>query len=300
MTIYRIHIRPYGGDATIEKTFNYCLEHNILGCGWRVDGLESTHDWEAYRQPAAEVHGEENLQICTYIKNNIQPNDLVWTRDHQGQYYLAKVISGWEYFVTHINLEEQDIDIGNIFRCDIKQVDIDAVPGKVVACFRPARTIQAIQNETVELYSKYLWNQLSGMNDFYLENQQLDLFSMFDDKETEDIVFLFLQTQGWYVAPHSRQADTMAFEFQLVNPKTNERALVQVKTGNTPLLKDEYRDREEKVFLFQSNEIYQGNDFPNVKCLTRKELSSFIDDSLSWLPRAITNKVKLTKVILNG
>jgi hypothetical protein len=41
---------------------------------------------------------------------------------------------------------------------------------------------------------------------------------MLDDEETEDLVFLNLQSQGWYVLPNSRKGDTMSFEYLAVNP----------------------------------------------------------------------------------
>lgn len=44
-----------------------------------------------------------------------------------------------------------------------------------------------------------------------------------------------LQVQGWVVIPNSRKADTMGFEYVLINRASHAQAVVQVKTGETPL-----------------------------------------------------------------
>ena len=82
---------------------------------------------------------------------------------------------------------------------------------------------------------------------------------LLDSEETEDVVFLYLQSYGWYVVPNSRKKDTMGFEYLLIHPSSYERAWVQVKTGNsTTLNRDDYSYHTHKVFLFQSNENYEG------------------------------------------
>jgi hypothetical protein len=34
MTIFRIHIRPKGGEATAKSSFKYCRDNSVLGLGW--------------------------------------------------------------------------------------------------------------------------------------------------------------------------------------------------------------------------------------------------------------------------
>lgn len=35
MNIFRMHIKP-DGKASRKRTFEYCLENNLLGVGWKV------------------------------------------------------------------------------------------------------------------------------------------------------------------------------------------------------------------------------------------------------------------------
>lgn len=291
MYLFRIHIRPGGGSADMQETFNYCLRNELLGVGWRTESNENTSEWDKYFAEASKIH--DNLNVCQYINKWVSHGDLVWTRGVDGQYYLARVISGWEYWIEQEAIE-QDIDIANIFRVEFRKIAIDQVPGKVIACFRAPRTIQEIADEKAVEYSKYLWNSLVDAKVYIVDKSKFsDVFTMLDDEETEDLVFLYLQSKGWYVVPNSRKADTMRFEYLAVDPKNGEKALTQVKTGNVHLNKEEYSQYPYKVFLFQSNGLYDGDDSENVCCIGRQELNDFLQQSLIWLPAVFKCKSEM-------
>jgi hypothetical protein len=295
MYVFRIHIRPQGGSADMKTTFNYCLKEGILGVGWRTASNRSTKNWNEYYEEASRDH--DNLQVCKYIQKWVSPGDLVWTRDPSGRYYLGRVTSGWEYWVTEES-KRLDIDIANIFRCELKPVDIDEVPGKIVACFRGPRTIQEVADENASEYSRYLWNTLSNQEIYLIDKSKYaDIFMMLDDEETEDLVFLYLQSQGWYVLPHSRKGDSMTFEYLCVNPLNGQIAATQVKTGNTALNKDDYSQFQQIVFLFQANEIYAGSGSDNVKTIPKNHLLEFLKKSFPWLPRSFKRKMEIANLI---
>ena len=154
--LFRIHIRPRSGTDDLHATFQHCLEHGLLGVGWRVDEFAQTADWEAYERAASSVH--KSLQQPSYIYRNVERGDLVWTRDPDGQYYLARVTSGWEYW-TSDDSREKDIDIGNIFRCDFRKVASDKVPRKVASSFQRGHSIQKIADASAQEDSWRLWNE---------------------------------------------------------------------------------------------------------------------------------------------
>lgn len=291
MHLFRMHIRPQGGSTDMHTTFDYCLRNGILGVGWRTNSNRNTRNWDEYLNEASQIHNK--LQVCQYIQKRVSKGDLVWTRDTTGQYYLTQVISGWEYWTSQ-EAKDLDIDVANIFRVVFKSVDIDAVPGKIIACFRATRSIQEIADKRAREYSKYLWNTLSNEQFYQIDKSEFsDIFMMLDDEETEDLVFLYLQSQGWYVLPNSRKGDTMSFEYLAVNPKSGEKALSQVKTGQTSLNRDDYVKYPQKIFLFQPNERYTGIGADNVVCIQRDDILKFLDKSLVWLPRSFQKKVEL-------
>lgn len=213
-------------------------------------------------------------------------NDIIWTRDLNGHYYLGKVESEWEYFSTR---KSKGVDIVNIVRCDLQKVEsVDDVPGKVIASFRPSRTIQAIRDVTTENYTKYLWNKLK-QEDVYAVKQGnfKNVFSFLSSEETEDVFAIYLQTKNWIIIPNSRKVDTMKYEFYLIHKKTKNRAVVQVKTGHTPLDSTNWNNWKEEVFLFQANGIYRGKDAEHIIKVEPETIEKFMRANKCLLPKNI-------------
>lgn len=293
MTVFRIHIRPHGGDNDPKKSFKYCLKEGVLGMGWAVvDGAEL--DWGDYIAAAEQMYEYEELHRVRYLHREVKENDLIWTRDTMGRYYLGRVISPWEYLAT---AEALRADIVNICRCELFSVDADAVPGKVVASFRRGRTIQAIHEQTVAIYSQRLWNRRSNTNQYTqpffpsLFPEDPDIYTFLDDIETENAVAIYLQMRGWLYLPASRQPDTMGYEYILIKRNTFEKAVVQVKTGDTELNRDDFSSFRERVFLFQSYGKYTGSQHPHVECIDPNVLHTFLFNNRDILPQSITRWV---------
>lgn len=289
MNVYMIHIRPRGGEANHELSSEYCLNNNVLGVGWGVKA-ESGIDWEEYKQLAEKEYGDINR--VQYLYERLTKDDFIWTRDTNANYYLAKVISGWEYCT---NPEAIRADILNIVRCeDIFQIEsIDQTPGKVKACFCRGQAIRRIGNErdgsgeAILEYSKYLWSKFKKTP--YTPSGKItsSIFDFLDSEQTEDVIFIYLQKNGWIVIPNSRRADTMRYEFYMINEKTKERGVVQVKTGNTSLTPKDWADSQEKVFLFQAKGFYEGEQCNNVACIQPDEINEFIVNNKDILPANI-------------
>lgn len=294
MNIYRIHIRPKGGLANPALSFKYCLTEQVLGVGWQTESQRSGVSWAEYEKEAVKIYGSDELSRVRFLKDHIKPNDLLWTRDTKGNYYLAKVLSEWEYYT---NKEAQEADITNVVRCKLLKIQsVDEVPGKVIACFRPSRTIQGIRDPVAQNYSRFLWNRLSNSSDFQINtNEFRNIFTFLDSEQTEDVIFIYLQTTGWIVVPNSRKADTMNYEFYLIRKEDHRRAVVQVKTGWTSLDVNQWKETQEYVFLFQSNGQYRGHGQDNVVCIEPKAIEDFIYSNLDLMPKNISHWAKFAK-----
>jgi hypothetical protein len=120
---------------------------------------------------------------------------------------------------------------------------------------------------------------------------------MLDDEETEDLLFLYLQSKGWYIIPHSRKGDTMTFEYLCVNSLTGQVAGTQVKTGETSLNRDEYAQFPHKTFLFQPNDRYLGTETDNIESISRGELIEFLHKSAPWLPKSFKRKIEIVNLM---
>jgi hypothetical protein len=285
--LFRIHIRPSGGADDASVSFEYCLREQVLGLGWQVEFPPgSARSWDTYESLALQKFKASDLSRVRFLHDNLQPNDLIWTRDPRGRYYLARALSSWEY---HEAAGSAEADVVNVVRCRILPVEqVDDVPGEVVNCFRPNRAIQGIRKSTAVSYSQLLWNRLSCSNEYEAARGSLaDLFSFLGAEAVEDVLFIYLQRLGWLVIPHSRKADTMSFEFILIHAESKKRAVVQVKTGWTPLNREEWKNLTEEVFLFQTNGAYSGADTPRVTCLNPDHIRSFVVENLDIMPKAV-------------
>ncbi len=297
MSIYRLHIRPKGGKADTQTVFDYCLRKKILGVGWRITHETTELDWENYSKKATKKF--KKINVVKYLKDRIKINDLIWTRDNNGDYYLAKVKSEWKYFNT-TEANEKDIDIANVVEVSFAKIETEEVPGKVIACFRATRTLQAIKSKTIYYYSKYLWNEKNKDNKF--ENLKInitDYFDLIDSEELEDLIFIFLQIQDYIVVPNSRKGDTMSYEFYVKNKETKKSFLIQVKSGNTSIDLANYNKSDENYILFQSNNIYVNRNLESEKIsvIDNKVIKKFIDDYYEFLPKTIQKKIEIIRKI---
>ena len=303
MSVFRIHIRPDGGAGDPRLSFEYCLEHGVLGMGWGLPQAEPDLNWDEYYAAAVAHYGHADLDNVRRLHDKVRQHHLIWTRDTAGIYYLARVMGPWQYVGSDQAIEA---DIINVVPCQIHRLQVDEVPGKVVACFRPPRTIQAIRDKTIVAYSRLLWNLYAGIQHYPPEEQPIrDIFALLDDKTTEDAVAIFLQSNGWLLVPGSRQANNMGYEYILIHRDKGQRAVVQVKTGHTELNLDHWAmfaahlndvaDANTRVFLFQSYGNYTGEQHPSVQCIDPDELRQFLFANRSLLPRSISHWIDFVR-----
>ena len=294
-SIWRLHIKTAAKEGV--DPFEFCIKKKILGLGWQVSASDENEslDWDSYYQLAEELHGRDRSwrPAVNAIHDRMKVDDLCWSResrDSKANYYLGRVLSDWKYKATP---KHRDADVVNIRDCDWKKIKPGSVPGAIVSSFIPSRTLQQIHHE--KGYSKFLWNKITGENFYPIEEVSLDIFGMLNYEETEDLLFLYLQKKGWYVVPNSRKGNTLKYEFSIVNPETGEQGATQVKTGAGNSLNAEKYDEDGRVFLFQSEENYEGKTPKNVVLVQRKELLSFLENSTKWLPEWLQNKMEMVQ-----
>jgi hypothetical protein len=120
-----------------------------------------------------------------------------------------------------------------------------------------------------------------------------DLISFLSPTDIENVIAVYLQFTGWIVIPGTRRADTPHYEYVLVHSKRGEKAIVQVKSGSTPIRATDFED-ETKAFLFAACGDY-GEAIPqNVELIAREELENFIRTQPKLLPAAIHTWIKAT------
>jgi hypothetical protein len=283
MKLWRLHIRPKGGHGNSAASVAFCLKESIIGMGWGVPSETITRsenlDW--YKAAAARTYnGDTSWSSVTAFAGQAEIGDLVWFRNTEGRFYIAELLGSWQY--AYEDAAAIEADIVNFRRAKITEVGVaDAVPGKVIACFRPTKCFQPIRSEGMLAFTAKLAN-VAGP-----EAPITDLYEFMTDADLENVVFVYLQILGWYVLPGTRTATTAHYEFVLVNRETGTRAVVQVKSGGTSIDAARYAG-EEKAFLFAASGIYGASIPPNAVVISRQELNTFMHDSPNLLPRAVS------------
>jgi hypothetical protein len=241
---------------------------------------------DEYFNLGAEAYGDEwgSGRSAVALMASMKTDDLVWMRSPDGVYHLCGVDGPWEYRDLP---ENKDADVVNIRAVKIVEVGVSTyVPGKVISCFIPARTVQRINDATALAYSQRLWAELNGKAIPEAEGGPADLFSLISSEDCEDLISVYLQAQGWMVYPAQRKADTLAYEFVLRHKSDFREAVVQVKTGWSPVDLSALPPSVDVAFAFQPNAQYQGQNSKAV-IISREEILKFVTANPRLIPPTV-------------
>lgn len=282
MQAWRLNIKTGSQEHTDPREF--CFDRGILGVGWPLcEGIEKLA-WEEYRQKAEKKYKVDRQdkgwwRALNAIANRMKVDDLVWTRDSKGVYYLARVLGEWRYEAFPENLAA---DVVNVRECNWKEVGpVDAVPGRVANSFSRGGALASVPDNIVLTYSAKLYDELAE-EDIYADSiasipQDADLFSLLSDFACEDLVGTYLQVkEGYSIVPSSCKRSTPHYEFVMKHKKTGERAVAQVKGGAESLQIADYATLPvDRVFLFTARGQYRGPAHPKVECLEPNDMERF-------------------------
>lgn len=289
---WRLNIKTAAEEGV--NPHDFCIKKGILGVGWRVETDQKSLDWESYLKLGNEQYYYDDNGWWPAVRalyERMHVDELCWTRNPDGLYYLGRITSDWRYQNTQKN---RQADVVNVRKCEWHLVGkVDSVPGKVVNSFIPSRTVQRVNDKSASVYSHYLFNKLRKKSLYKLDQRHndFDLFTLISAEDCEDIVGIYLQSQGYRFIPSSCKSHTAGYEFVLKREGSGESAVVQVKQGGNRLDASEYGKvfKEDKVFLFHTQGNYIGNRKSNVKCLDPEEMKRF----------ALSNRVVLSDRLNN-
>lgn len=284
MTVWRVHLRP---DADSVDPVDVCLRQEVVGIGWRVPTRPANRDeyWSLGEKKYGNIGWS---RAANAIGWRMAIGDLAWVRDFYGAYYLGRISGEWEYRDDPENLKA---DIINVRPCKLFRVGTN-VAGKIVNCFRPSATVQQIRDDTSELFSTFVFNQLTGGNLPLMPPQNFDIFSLLSDVDLEDVIGLYLQhSKGLLFVPssRSRQNTTLSHEYQLIDSESGRPTYVQVKSGNVTLDPRDYYHFPDKFYLFSPAGYFRTSTRKHVVCLDRADIESFLSSARNFLPPNISS-----------
>lgn len=290
-----------------EKLIEFCLngknvftddekaqgKAQFLAIGWSCVDFKSD-DYSAFYDTVVEyVHGQNRrLNPALKIFKEARVNNLFWTRDLNGVYWICRVKNPAKAYLN------RELDIGAILPVEAYEFGLE-VPGQIKASFNRARggIVQRLQYPAITEYSKFVFNKLSGKN-YYDVNLNIadNVIANLPDFELEELVISYLQiVKGYYLLSNSiaNKSTTVKIECQLISRDVNDvkKAVVQVKGPKAPALNAlSFKDYENKgyyIYLY-APKVDNLEEMKNVIQITTEELQAFYKEYKAILPESIT------------
>lgn len=290
-----------------EKLIEFCLngknvftddekaqgKAQFLAIGWSCVDFKSD-DYSAFYDTVVEyVHGQNRrLNPALKIFKEARVNNLFWTRDLNGVYWICRVKNPAKAYLN------RELDIGAILPVEAYEFGLE-VPGQIKASFNRARggIVQRLQYPAITEYSKFVFNKLSGKN-YYDINLSIanNVIENLPDFELEELVISYIQiVKGYYLLSNSiaNKSTTVKIECQLISRDVNnvKKAVVQVKGPKAPALNAlSFKDYENKgyyIYLY-APKVDNLEEMKNVIQITTEELQAFYKEYKAILPESIT------------
>ena len=278
-----------------EKLIDFCLhdKNQFLAIGWSCVDFK-TDDYSAfYDTVVAYVHGQKRrLNPALNIFKDACVNDLFWTRDLNGVYWICRVTEPAKAYLN------KDLDIGAVLPVKAYAFGLE-VPGQIKASFNRSRggIVERLKDSTIIEYSKYVYNKLSK-KDYYevnlnIANNIIDNLPAF---ELEELVISYIQiVEGYYLLSNSiaNKSTTVKIECQFISRDINnvKKAVVQVKAKQASELDacgfKAYEDKGYYIYLY-APKIKNLDIMKNVIKISTEELQDFYVKYKAILPESIT------------
>lgn len=278
-----------------KELIDFCLndKNQCLAIGWSCVDFESD-DFSAFYNTVVEyVHGQKRrLNPALNIFKEACVNDLFWTRDLSGEYWICRVKKTAKAYLN------KELDIGAVLPIEAYKFGLE-VPGQIKASFNRARggIVQRLHYPAIIEYSKFVFNKLSGKT-YYALNLDIanNVIANLPDFELEELVISYLQiVKGYYLLSNSiaNKSTTVKIECQLISRDVNDvkKAVVQVKGPKAQVLDAlDFKDYEDKGYYIYLYAPYIDNleKMKNAIRISADELYAFYTEYKTILPESIT------------
>lgn len=264
-----------------------------LAIGWSSVNVESGQYADFYNAVKLYVHSQhKRINPALNIFSFAKVNDLFWTRDMNGTYWICRVKDTAKVYLN------KKLDIGAVLPVEAYAFGLE-VPGQLKASFnRPKGGItEKLKDINIIEYSKFVFNKLSGKN-YYDINLSIanDVIANLPAFELEELVISYLQiVKGYYLLSNSiaNKSTTVKIECQLISRDVNDvkKAVVQVKGPKAQVLDAlDFKDYEDKGYYIYLYAPYIDNleKMKNAIRISDEELYTFYTEYKTILPESIT------------
>lgn len=232
VTVWRIKINSGRGDVEPDAARAYCRQAGVVGVGWCDLDLPATASLDETLAAAAEVPDWDGTgtRMIRRLAEQVDLDDLVWTRDKHGAHWLGKVTGPWQF-----DPSGRKWDLGNVRDCDWLDRSFRdyEIPGAVVrSSSGPGETLRRVPHPAVETIAGYLWTRETDPDAPRPKLAPHDVVTgLLDPTDAEDVALMLMQWDGWLLLPSSRMRDTPTYEAALRHRDDGRLAVVSVKSG---------------------------------------------------------------------
>lgn len=299
--VTRIHLKTATNNR--EGLIEFCLdginnkEKQCLAIGWSYISEHLNPETDSYDtyyiKTKANVHENgKKLNSALNIFKNAREEDLFWTRDLDGIYWICRVKEAAKVYF------DKDLDIGAILPVEAYAFRLE-VPGQIKASFNRSRggIVERLKDSTIIEYSKYVFNKLSK-KEYYevnlnIANNMIDNLPAF---ELEELVISYIQiVEGYYLLSNSiaNKSTTVKIEGEFISRDINnvKKAVVQVKAKQASELDassfKKYEDKDYYIYLY-APKVKNLDMMKNVIKISTEELQDFYVKYKAILTESIT------------
>ena len=288
--VARIHLKR--DDNIRKELIDFCLndseQYVAIGWSWLSKDIK-LDDFQEYYNRIKKKNGKAHPAINVFRDAKI--DDLFWTRDLSGNYWICKVKS------SAIVVCDTHLDIGSVIPVDAFNVGMQ-VPGQIKSSFnRPlGGTIEKIRDKSIIEYSKLIFNKFSKKNYFEVTTYSGGLLDNLPEFDLEELVISYLQIkENYYVLSNSiaNKSTTIKIECEMLSRdiRNPRKAVVQVKGKKARELDalefKQYVDDGYLVYLY-APKIINLDQIENVIQVEDSDLLAFYEENKLIIPRSIT------------
>lgn len=288
--VARLHLKT--NTCHRQEMVDFCLNNSeqYVAIGWsRLSEGITSDDFREYYNRIKQENGKANPAINIF--RNAKVDDLLWTRDLNGNYWICKVKSPVKVVC------DKRMDIGSLIPVEAYNFGMQ-VPGQIKASFTRINggTAGYFHDEIIIEYSKLVFNQLSQSNYYQVIPYVGGLLDNLPDFDLEELVISYLQVkENYYVLSNSiaKKSTTIKIECEMIsrdveNPR---KAVVQVKGKKARELDaldfKQYVEEGYIVYL-HAPKISNLDQLKNVVRIYDSTLLDFYEKNKPILPASIT------------
>ena len=226
--VARLHLKT--GTDFRQGLVDFCLNRKkqYVAIGWSSQSEDLYREsFQEYYYRVKEISGRANPAINVF--RDAKVDDLFWTRDLDGNYWICRVISPVEVVC------DKRLDIGAVLPVEAYNFGMQ-VPGQIKSSFNRPRggTVEKIRDGIIIEYSKTIFNQLSSSKYYKVIQQEGNLLDNLPDFDLEELVISYLQIkENYYVLSNSiaNKSTTIKIECEMISRDVCNlrKAVLQVK-----------------------------------------------------------------------